>query len=125
MKQVGIALTMGFVLLLFSCKKTEYIESNPQMIISVVSRYMVPIEGATVTLYNTEDELHFKENALDTLQTDVSGQVLFEDLQEQRYYFYVEKDGLDNTGDIAATWEPLQIGQRSELVVKIATPIDF
>ena len=116
---------VGFVFLLFSCKKTEYVESNPQMLISVVSKYMVPVKEATITLYNTEDELHFKENAMATLQTDSIGQALFENLQEQRYYFYVEKDGWDNTSDISATWDPLQIGQRSELVVKIAEPIEY
>ncbi len=125
MKQVGIALVMGLVFLQISCKKTEYIESSPQMLISVVSQYMVPVQGATITLYNTEDELHLKVNALATLQTDAMGQALFDNLQEQRYYFYVEKDGLDNTGDISATWNPLQTGQRSELVVKITDPITY
>ncbi|NQU53237.1 MAG: carboxypeptidase regulatory-like domain-containing protein [Bacteroidetes bacterium] len=95
------------------------------MSISVISIYMVPVPGATIILYNTEDELHLKENPITTVQTDSNGQALFEDLEEQRYYFYVEKDGLDNTGDISATWSPLQIGQRSELVVKIAEPIKY
>lgn len=125
MKQFGIVLLVGLVFLQFSCKKTEYVEPNPQMLISVVSKYMVPVPGATIVLYNTEDELYLKENPITTVQTDPSGQVLFEDLEEQRYYFYVEKDGLDNSGDISATWNPLLIGQKSELVVKIADPIKY
>lgn len=124
MKRIGIVFLMGLLLLQFGCKKTEYVEPNPQMLISVVSRYMVPVAGATITLYNTEDELNLKENPVATRQTDSGGQVLFEDLKEQRYYFYVEKDGLDNSGDISATWDPLQIGQKSELVVKIDEPIE-
>lgn len=125
MKQLGIALLMGLVFLQFSCKKTEYVESSPQILITVISQYMVPVQGATITLYSTEDELYLKENPITTLQGDSNGQALFEDLEEQRYYFYVEKDGLDNTGDISAVWDPLKIGQRSELVVKLAEPIEY
>jgi len=125
MKKFGIVLLMGLAFLQFNCKKTEYVTPNPQMLINVVSKYMVPVSGATITLYNTEDELHLKENPLTSLQTNPNGQALFENLEEQRYYFYVEKDDLDNTGDISATWNPLQIGQKSELVVKIAEPIEY
>lgn len=125
MKKLCITLMMGLVFLQFSCKKTEYVEANPQMLISVISQFLVPVQEATITIYSTEDELYLKVNPIATLQSDPNGQALFEDLEEQRYYFYVEKDGLDNTGDISAVWDPLQIGQRSELVVKLAEPIEY
>lgn len=125
MKKFKTMLLLGLMILQFSCNKDEFVEPNPQMLISVVSNYMGPVPGATITLYNSKDEFYLKENPKKTVQTDSNGQALFENLKEQRYYFYVEKDGLDNSGDISATWNSLQFGKRSELVVKIAEPIEF
>lgn len=80
MKKLCITLMIGLIFLQFGCKKTEYVEPNPQMVISVISKYMVPVQGATIILYNTEDELHLKENPITTMQTGSNGQTLFEDL---------------------------------------------
>ncbi|WP_321288791.1 hypothetical protein [uncultured Sunxiuqinia sp.] len=125
MKKLKIGLLLGLFFLQFSCTKTEYVESNPQLVINVISEYLVPVQGANVTLYNTEDDLYLKVDPIITLQTDQTGQVFFEELKEQRYYFYAEKDGLDNTSDVAATKETIQSGQRFEVVVKIDTPINY
>lgn len=119
MKNLGIVLFMGLVFLQFSCKKTEYVQSSPQILITVMDDNVVVIGGATVTLYNTKEDWSQKANAVQSLQTDSKGQALFEDLQEQKYYFFVEKGDKNNLADIAATAEPLKMGQLSQLLVKI------
>lgn len=124
MKKLNNIALLALVLFLLSCTKEEYVKPAPQLQISVISKYLTPVDGASVTLYNTEDDLNRHSNPISTLQSDQAGQVLFENLEEQRYYFYVEKDGLNNTSDVASTKNAIETGQRFEVVVKIATPIE-
>ena len=77
------------------------------------------VEDASVSLFNSQEDWESHSNVVASLQTDEKGQVLFEILDEQIYYFYVEKDDLNNLADIAALSAPLQIGRKSELFVKI------
>ena len=125
MKKLSIITFLALMVLCFSCTKEEYIQPAPQLQIQVVSKYLVPVQEANVTLYNSEEALYLQVDPIKTLQTNEVGQVLFEDLEEQRYYFFVEKDGLNNTSDVASTKNPVQTGQRFEVVVKIANPIDL
>lgn len=106
-------------LTLQACEKTEYVKANPQLEFTVVRDNMVFVEGATVSLFNTRQDWELKSNVVQTLQTDSKGQALFENLGEQKYYFLVEKDEQNNLADIAATHEPLKIGKRAEVLVKI------
>ncbi len=119
MKRKFYFLLVSVALIFQACEKTEYVKSSPQLEITVVSGDMVFVEGATVSLFNTEDDWQLKSNVVQSLETDSKGQVLFEDLQEQKYYFFVEKGEQDNLADIAATFDPLKTGQKSELLVKI------
>lgn len=119
MKRTFYLFLAGAALILQACDITEYVESSPQLEFTVVRDNMVFVDGATVSLYNTKQDWESKSNVVESLQTDSKGQALFEDLQEQKYYFFVEKGELDNMADIAATWDPLKIGQRSEVLVKI------
>lgn len=125
MKKLNNIALLALVLFLLSCTKEEYVKPAPQLQISVISTYLTPVDGASVTIYNTQDDLNRHSNPISTLQSDQTGQVLFENLEEQRYYFYVEKDGLDNTSDVASTKNAIETGQRFEVVVKIATPIKY
>ncbi len=120
MKKSKIIFMLSMLLVLFvACDNTEYIETNPQLEITVINKYVVPVEGAAVSLYTSENDWEAKHNPVRTMETDFAGTVLFEDLEELKYYFYVEKDSLDNLGDIAATKDSLQIGRKSEVLVKI------
>jgi hypothetical protein len=125
MKKLKIIAIVALLISFWSCTDEEYVKPAPQLQISVISRYLTPIEEASVTLYNTKDDLIRQTDPILTLKTDASGQVLFEDLEEQRYFFYVKKDDLDNTSDVAATLNELETGQRVEVVVKIANPIEY
>jgi|GEM_PF-1543912 len=116
--KVILTLTSLFFLVQ-ACKKNEYVEPGPQLLFTVVKDNMVFVEDATITLYNTQDDWELQQNAVTSLQTDSTGQALFEDLNEQKYYFYVEKGILNNKADIGVTADSLKIGRRSELLVKI------
>lgn len=119
MKKLGITLMIGLIFLQFSCKKTEYVEAGPQLLMTVVEDNVVIVEGATISLYSNEHDYETKSNLVTSLVTDSKGQALFEDLHEQKYFFSVVKGELDNQADIGSTREPLKIGQRSEVLVKI------
>lgn len=112
-------LLASVLLLLQACEKTEYVESSPQLEFTVVQDNIVLVEGATVTLFDTRDDWETRTNEVQSLQTNSKGIALFEDLQEQKYYFFVEKGEMDNLSDIGATSEPLKTGQRSQVLVKI------
>lgn len=110
---------VGVTLILQACEKTEYVKASPQLEFTVVKDNMVFVEGAVISLYNTQEDWQLRTNAVQELHTDDRGQALFEDLQEQKYYFFVGKEELDNLADIAATSEPLKVGQKSQVLVKI------
>ncbi len=119
MKKLNIFAILALVLFLFSCTEKEYIDADPQLLFTVVADNLVFVEDASVSLFNSQEDWESHSNVVASLQTDEKGQVLFENLDEQIYYFYVEKDDLNNLADIAALSEPLQIGRKSELFVKI------
>nr|WP_319509844.1 hypothetical protein [uncultured Draconibacterium sp.] len=123
MKKIKIIALLALILLFQACNETETELPAPQLQINVISKYLVPVADASVSLYATEDDWFLKQDTIATLQTDAAGKVLFESLEEQKYYFFVEKDGLDNTSDVAATKNALQIGQRFEVVTKLDQPI--
>lgn len=119
MKKLNIFAILALVLFLFSCTEKEYIDADPQLLFTVVADNLVSVEGASVSLFNSQEDWENHSNVVASLQTDGKGQVLFENLDEQIYYFYIEKGDLNNLADIAALSEPLQIGRKSELFVKI------
>jgi hypothetical protein len=125
MRKFNLIICVVLLLSFWGCTKEEYVLPTPQLQINVISKYLTPVPEASVTLYRNENDLRIKQDPISTLQTDPSGQVLFENLGEQRYFFYIEKDGLDNSGDVAATKDTIQTGQRFEVVVKIDQPINF
>ncbi len=125
MRKFNLITSMVLCLFLWSCTEEEYELPAPQLQINVIGKYLTPVPDANVTLFKSENDLYLKQDPVTTNQTDPAGQVLFENLEEQRYYFYVEKDGLDNTSDVAATKDTIQTGQRFEIVVKIDKPINL
>nr|WP_319571836.1 SpaA isopeptide-forming pilin-related protein [uncultured Draconibacterium sp.] len=119
MTKINFIAFLAFVISLLSCTKEEYVDAAPQLFFTVVEDDLIFVEGATVSLFNNKEDWENDSNVVASLQTDAKGQALFENLDEQTYYFYVEKGDLNNLADIAALSEPLQIGRKSELFVKI------
>lgn len=119
MKKHKIIVVLAVLISLLSCTKEEYVDAEPQLLFTVVAKNLVFVEGATVSLFICQEDWETHSNVIESLETDAKGQVLFENLYEQTYYFYIEKGNLNNLADIAALSEPLQKGRKSELFVKI------
>jgi hypothetical protein len=56
------------------------------------------VEGATVRLFETEDDYNKEENAVAEGVTDDKGVVKFKDLKDIAYFVLAEKDDLNNFG---------------------------
>lgn len=96
-------------LFLFGCTEKEYIDIDvsPQLEILVKDKAGNPILGATVSLYTSENDFNSKVNAHKIEMTNAVGKVLFKDLNEVVYYFYAEKDGLNNFYEAVTFTKPL------------------
>lgn len=77
------------------------------------------VEGASVTLYGTEDDYRNEENAIsETMKTNEKGQVTFKKLEPKMYFIYVEKGDLNNDGGAAQT-NPLEEGKLNKVNIII------
>ena len=56
------------------------------------------VEGATVRLFENEDDYNKEENAVAEGVSDAKGVVKFKDLKDIAYFVLVEKDDLNNFG---------------------------
>jgi hypothetical protein len=56
------------------------------------------VEGATVQLFETEDDYNKEENVVAEGTTDKYGIVKFKDLKAIAYYVIIRKDDKDNSG---------------------------
>lgn len=98
-----------FATLLVSCsKETIYIDNPPQLEIVVIDVNNNKIPNAIVTIYLNEDDWQNKTNSIEQQNTDANGTVLFENLEEVIYYFYVQKGNLDNTLGVSYFANPLK-----------------
>lgn len=105
---------------ILACDQTEYVEPLPQLEITVVDHLTEEvIQSARVRIYETFTDWEHRVHAVDSMDTSSQGVVLFTDLQEIKYYFFIEKGEMDNVAHYSATHEPLKVGVRSQLVVKL------
>lgn len=93
----------------FGCTRKEYVEVDvaPQLEITVTGASANPVPGATVTLFETQEDFYKNENPLETSVTDATGKVLFDELNEDIYYFYAEKGELNNFFEVVTFTIPL------------------
>ena len=91
------------------CTKKEYVEVDvaPQLEITVTDISEGPVNGARVTLYETENDFYEDQNTVKTSVTDATGEVLFDELNEKIYYFYAEKGDLNNFYEVVTFAIPL------------------
>lgn len=69
-----------------------------QLTITVRNDLGNTVEGATVKLYEKEEDYNKEENAVAEGVTDAKGVVKFKDLKDIAYFVQVEKDDLNNFG---------------------------
>src|SRR5450759_2523557 len=89
----SMVISMAFVH--YGCSK---VDTLPQLEIQVLDEKGANISGAYVALFDSADEWNKRINPMQVWrQTDLNGKVVFVDLKEITYYFYVRFDGKDNS----------------------------
>jgi hypothetical protein len=114
--------TILIVLLFFTilaCTKEVIIDIAPQLRISVFDQENTKIASAKVNLYLTQEDWLTNVNIIKTLETDNNGEVFFENLQEEHYFFYIEKNNENNRYGIASIQEPLKINETANITVTL------
>ncbi|WP_096431278.1 hypothetical protein [Labilibaculum antarcticum] len=104
---------------LSSCQKTEYQDVSPKLEITVNDNDGNFISNVTVTLYTNESGWKNKTNDILEAETNSSGIVLFEELEEQIYYFSAVKGDLTNDESSVATLKPLAINTKAQITLII------
>ena len=115
MKKLLFIVLSTLPILLGSCKKTEYLDNQPQLEIKVLDANGEAISNASVVLYNSENDWKAQTNPVTSHQTDNLGIVLFDNLQEQVYYFYASKGELNNKESVSILNDPLKVNVRAQI----------
>ena len=94
---------------LISCpEKVFYINVAPQLEIIVKTESCQLVSDAQVFLFLTENDWWDKTNAVQSGQTGSQGSIVFTELEEVPYYFYVTKDYMTNEGQVSEIKEALK-----------------
>jgi hypothetical protein len=101
---------IGYLVLFFGCKKTEHVDMRPQLKIVVKNLSEEVVSNAAVELYDSLDYFTSRTNALKTGITDENGTVVFSELNERLYYFYIYLDEKTNLFYINGTSKALETG---------------
>ena len=96
---------MGIFLLVNASACAQLFKTN--MLVTVLDEQGNVQRGATVKIYETEEDFDEDKNAVATMNTDEKGQAKFKKLKSQSYYILAEKgemtneDGATQTGALA------------------------
>lgn len=112
-------LTIILIIVIFSCTKEVFIDNNPQLKIITRDSKDKLISNVSVSLYLNVDDWSKNENILITKETNINGEALFEDLDEEIYYFYAEKEEKNNRYDVAKTEKKIQMNEITKVTVII------
>ena len=77
--------------------KTELLPTKLKL--TVLDGLGNPVEGATVTLYETEENYFNNEKSVAKGKTDEKGRVVFKDLKPIQYYIDARKGDMNNDGE--------------------------
>ncbi len=111
---INLILAIGFMVLTSS---TQLLPTNLR--ITILNSLGNFEEGATVTLYATEENYIAEKNPVQEAQkTDSKGRVTFTKLEPKAYFVVARKGDLDNNGEGAET-APLQEGRMNKVNIVI------
>ena len=92
-KLVQYSLVVGLLVML-----TAFQIIKTQLTVTIRNDLGNTVEGATVKLYETEDDYAKEENAVAEGATDAKGVVKFKDLKAIAYFVLAQKDEMNNFG---------------------------
>ncbi|MDD3844330.1 MAG: hypothetical protein PHP33_06730 [Bacteroidales bacterium] len=99
--------------------RTPELENEALLEIHVLLENGCCVDGAKVVLYENELDLETKSNPVSTEFTNNEGFVLFNNLRNRDYYFFIQKGDYNNSKGILKTWVPLEPRMKAMLSVKI------
>lgn len=115
-------LTVFFIsiCILTSLSSAERLQILPTSLkITVIDYLGNVVEGASVTLYGTEEDYDNEENPLaDTGYTNSKGQITFKKLETNLFYINATKDDLNNYGGGVKT-DSLKAGKVNKINIVI------
>jgi uncharacterized GH25 family protein len=92
---------------------------NTSLRLTVLNELGNPVEGASVTLYNSQEDYRNEQNPVGETQTsDKKGRVRFGKLEPKVYFIHATKDDMSNAGAGSQT-ENLQSGRINKSTVII------
>ncbi|MFV0345867.1 MAG: carboxypeptidase-like regulatory domain-containing protein, partial [Bacteroidales bacterium] len=94
-------------LLGFAACKTDTVDTLPQLKLHVVDKDGNSVSQANVALFDNQNDWQNNTNTISSAITDNDGNALFSNLDEEIYFFWVEKDGLNNNFGTAAVEKSL------------------
>ena len=108
-----ILVPIAFLISTFGCTKEDILEIDvaPQLELTVLDSSGNNVVGASVSIYSSEANWESRSNPIQENTTDASGKVLFKELNQIRYFFYVSKGAMNNYYDIASFTNPLRMNE--------------
>jgi hypothetical protein len=114
---VIFTITCLMAAIFFACEKPDNL---PQLEIHVLDANDQPVPGAYAALFSSYEEWLSLDNPVQVWRkADVTGHILFTDLEETKYYIYVRYGDADNSLDEIITGEPLVINERVVVIIHI------
>lgn len=110
-KIISIALAL---VVLMACKKdvVEPTVESTSLKITVLDDTGNKISNASVKLFETENDYLSETNQVsNTMTTNSSGEVLFDNLSNKKYYWHIEKDCLNNVNTSYTSASVLQLNK--------------
>lgn len=99
MKYLLFLVTTLLLIGLFSFHPVEKELLPTKLRITVIDGLGNPVEGAKITLYDSEDKYRNNTAPVDSAATDAKGRVTFKDLKPQPYFIDARKGDMKNNGE--------------------------
>lgn len=110
MKYILFLVSALLLIGLFSFAPAERQLLPTKLKITVIDGLGNPTEGATVTIYESEENYLKNENPVATAKTDNKGRAVFKDVKPVSYYVDARKGDMNNDGE-GVKIAPLQEGR--------------
>src|SRR5205823_5619606 len=121
MKYSSIYLALFLLLSFSSCNKNNSTTANANFQFTILNESGQPADKTVITLYKTENDYYYDQNAVASQTTDNNGIAIFSNLSPVSYYYYIFRsdDCASNYFTTNHTSNALIAGQTNYLSVLI------
>lgn len=103
----------------YCCSDKVSVDNKPQLELNVINQEGNAVSDAVVLLYGSHDNMINQDSIIYQISTNSNGAVLFTNLEEQVYHFYIFKGNLNNKREVNKLSDPLKTNTRAKLLVTI------